>query len=61
MHAAIMQDKWARGPINNAVLNPMGIYLPKLLKLGKVWENITRAEVIYGNVVSNVNETHQGK
>ena len=61
MHAAVMQDKWARGPINQSVLNPMGKYLPKLLKLGKIWEDITRAEIMYGNVVSNINETHPGK
>ena len=38
----------------------MGKSLTKLLKLEKVWENLTKAEIMYGNVLSNINETHAG-
>ena len=59
-HGAIMQDKLVHFPLDKSFLNLFGKYLRKKLGLSKNWENLSKAQLVYANVVSNMNETHPG-
>ena len=56
-HAAIMQDKLVHHPMDKSFLNLFGPYLRKKLRLSKKWEHLSKAQLVYANVLANMNET----
>ena len=59
-HGAIMQDRLVHAPMDKSFLNLFGKYLRKKLRLSTKWDNLSKAQLVYANVLANVNETHPG-